>query len=209
MLAILYGDEVRFGFSRENNYPPLDRALDAARKAVETDPKDAAGFHSLFLTHFNRNELSAFESAAARALALNPNYPDMLADYGGCKGFSGEYDIAISYLERAVELSPDPPGWYKFNIAVVRYFLKEYDTALATIEGVNLGASFWGNAARAMVHGQIGNSEEASIYMNRVLERVPNFPAIVHSALGIWNLKKDDIEHMVDGWSKAGLNIPS
>ena len=59
MLSILYGDEVRFGFAREISEPPLDRALLAAKRAVDTDPKDASGYHALFMTHFHRNELSA------------------------------------------------------------------------------------------------------------------------------------------------------
>ena len=208
MLAILYGDEARFGFLRESNRPPLDRALEAAERAVETDPKDAAGYHALFMTHFNRNELSAFEAAAARALSLNPSYPDLLADYGCCKGLSGDYELGLSYLSKATDLSPDPPGWYKLNIGVIRYFQKDYRSALSVIEGIKLGAAHWGNLARAMIHAQLGNEGEARVYLERALDRMPEFPLIAREALSVWNIQEKDMDHMMDGWRKAGMSEP-
>ena len=209
MLSILYGDELRFGFPSDNDQPPLDRALTAAKKAIENDPMDASGHHALFMTHFNRNELSAFESAANRALSLNPNYPDMLADYGMCTALSGQYQKGLEYLNKASDLSPDPPGWYRFNIAVAHYLMKDYDKALAGIEGVNLGAGYWGVSARAMIHGQLGNTTEAKACMARLLDMVPTFPRIARDALGIWNIQKHDIDHMMDGWEKAGMAAPA
>lgn len=208
MLAIVYGDEARFGFVRKRNEAALDRALEAAKRAVAADSKDAAAHHALFLTHFNRGELSAFEAAAKRALALNPNYPDMMADYGACVGFSGRYELGLSYLEKAAELSPDPPGWYKFDVAVIQYLKKDYAGALATIEGSNLGASFWGELVRAMVHVQHGNSSEARDHMASVKEWMPDLATVVVDAMPVWNLRPADLEHVFDGWRKAGLAIP-
>lgn len=208
MLAILYGDEVRFGFHSDNAQPPLDRALDAAKKAVEADPKDAAGHHALFMTHFNRNEISAFRTAAERALALNPNYPDLLADYGACVGFSGQYEEGLAYLDKALSLSPNPPGWYIFHVATIRYLMQDYETALSVVEGVDLGASFWGGLARAMVSAQLGQIEIAQDHMAVVLERMPAFPTIAREALSIWNFNPEDVEHMMEGWRKAGLELP-
>ncbi len=208
MLAIVYGDEARFNFARERNEAPLDRALDAAKRAVSADPKDAAALHALFLTHFNRNELSAFRTAAQRALALNPNYPDMMADYGACLGCSGNYEEGLSYLARAVELSPDPPGWYSFDIAIIRYLMQDYETALESVEGVNLGASFWGDLARAIINAQMGNVEAANEYVAKVKDRTPHAVEVVRETLSLWNLKPDDVEHIFDGLRKAGLEMP-
>ena len=121
MLAIVYGDEVRGNFSLGRSTEPLDRALKAAQRAVEIDPANATGHHALFLTHFNRSELPAFRDAAEKALALNPNYPDLLADFGMCLGFSGEWDRGRGFVQRALELSPHPPGWYRSFFAIDHY----------------------------------------------------------------------------------------
>ncbi len=207
MLSILYGDELRFGFPSDNDQPPLDRALTAAKKAIENDPMDASGHHALFMTHFNRNELSAFESAAKRALSLNPNYPDMRADYGTCIGFMGQHERGLVYLSEAIDLSPDPPGWYKNHVAILQYMLRDYQAAFATIEGNKLGASFWGDLTRAMVNSQLGHTEDAKKHMERALERMPAFPAIARDAVKIWNVRPEDTEHLFDGWKKAGLKL--
>ena len=208
MLAILYGDEVRFGFAQDTNRPPLDRALDAAKKAVETDPKDAAGYHALFMTHFHRNELSAFEAAAKRALALNPSYPDMLADYGVCIGYSGQRALGLDCLQKAMDLSPDAPGWYRASIAVIHYLNKDYQTARDVIEGFNLGSSFLGDFIRAMVYAQLGRTEDAQQYLERGIERLPGNAALDEDYLKIWNLGPPEVEHLFDGWRKAGLKAP-
>lgn len=208
MLAILYGDEVRFGFAQDTNRPPLDRALDAAKKAVETDPKDAAGYHALFMTHFHRNELSAFEAAAKRALALNPSYPDMLADYGVCIGYSGQRALGLDCLQKAMDLSPDAPGWYRASIAVIHYLNKDYQTARDVIEGFNLGSSFLGDFIRAMVYAQLGKTEDAQQYLERGIERLPGNAALDEDYLKIWNLGPPEVEHLFDGWRKAGLKAP-
>jgi len=49
MLAILYGDEVRGGFNVRPETPPLERALEAASRAVKIDPLNAMGYYALFM----------------------------------------------------------------------------------------------------------------------------------------------------------------
>ncbi|MBO9448212.1 hypothetical protein [Ruegeria sp. R14_0] len=208
MLAILYGDEVRFGFARDRNEPPLDRALAAAKKAVETDPKDASGHHALFMTHFHRNELSAFKSVAKQALLLNPNYPDLLADYGVCVGYAGQRDLGLTYLQKAMDLSPDAPGWYKATIAVLYYLNNDYDAARDVIEGSNLGSDFWGDLIRAMVYAQLGKSAEAQTYMQRAQIRLPGTDVITRDMLKIWNFGPSEVDHLFNGWHKAGMQDP-
>ena len=210
MLAILYADEVRFGFHREERKsPPLDRALDAAKKAVAIDPKDAAGYHALFTTHFHRNELSAFKSAAERALALNPNYPDLLADYGTCVGFAGEHERGLAYIRKAMDLSPDAPGWYRGATAIILYFMKNYAAACDTIEGANLGSDYWSDFICAMIYAQLGDLQNARQFLEQGLERIPGSGAPSRDVLRIWNFSPVDMEHMFEGWQKAGLKVPA
>ncbi|MDJ0637616.1 MAG: hypothetical protein QNJ20_02180 [Paracoccaceae bacterium] len=209
MLSILYGDEVRFGFAREISEPPLDRALLAAKRAVDTDPKDASGYHALFMTHFHRNELSACKSAADRALALNPNYPDMLADYGMCVGYSGQRELGLRYLRKAMDLSPDPPGWYRATMAVIHYLMKDYEAARDIIEGFGLGSSYLGDFVRAMVYAQLGEMQEANLHIKSGLERLPSPAGLSRNYLRIWNFKPSEMDHLFDGWQKAGLKAPT
>ncbi|MEM9427568.1 MAG: hypothetical protein AAGA06_12800 [Pseudomonadota bacterium] len=59
--------------------------------------------------------------------------------------------------------------------------------------------------AWAMIHAQLGNFTEAEDFMAKSLERVQTFPAIARDALAIWNLSPEAVEHIMDGWTKAGL----
>ncbi len=207
MLAIVYGDEVRGRLTLDRNTPPLDRALEAARRAIEIDPMNAAGHHALFVTHFHRHELASYRKASERALALNPNYPDLLADYGICMGFSGDWDGGLAHMKRALELSPHPPGWYRAFVALYHYMREDYALALTETEAVRLGAFFWGDLIRAMIHGQLGNDEEAGEYARSALAAVPDFESRAHEELGVWNFMPDDAARMIVGWQKAGLRI--
>lgn len=208
MLAIVYGDEVRGGYALDRDTAPLDRALDAAKRAIELDPMNAAGHHALFMTHFNRGEMASYRQSAKRALALNPNYPDLLADYGACLGFSGDWEKGTEFVQRAIDLSPHPPGWYRAYLAIYHYMRGEYDVALAQTEAGELGAFFWGSLVRAMIHGQLGNKDQATRYSRLTLDAVPHFENHAREALAIWNFQPRDVDRFVDGWRKAGLNIP-
>ena len=207
MLAIVYGDEVRGGYNYDPEPPPLDRALEAAQNAVEIDPMNAAGHHALFMTHFHRGEIAAYESASTKALSLNANYPDLLADYGFCKGCLGDWREGHKYFQRAMDLSPHPPGWYRVLFAVYHYLQGEYEEALAQTEATALGAWFWGNLVRAMIHAQLGNESEAGESARVALEAYPEFESQARGALGVWNFQQDDVDHFIDGWRKAGLKI--
>ncbi|MCG8405983.1 MAG: hypothetical protein MI923_12375, partial [Phycisphaerales bacterium] len=206
MLAIVYGDEIRGGHNYQSDPPPLDRALSAARKAVELDPMNATGHHALFITHFHRGELAAYRKAAERALALNPNYPDLVADYGICRGFCGDWDSGYKHVRRAMDLSPHPPGWYRAFLAIYYYAQGEYETALELTEAGELGASFWGDLIVAMIHGQLGNIDQAQSALRLALDAAPNFESELERALQYWNFQHADARHMIDGWRKAGLS---
>lgn len=207
MLAIVYGDEVRGGYALKRDKPPLDRALEAAQRAVELDPMNAAGHHALFLTHFHRHEMAPYREAANRALALNPNYPDLVADYGTCLGISQDWAKGQAFVRRAMELSPHPPGWYRAFLAVCHYVQGEYSEALAQTEAVELGAFFWGDPIRAMIHGQLGNAAAARESIHSTRAHYPDFEARARDELRIWNFRPNDTAHIVDGWRKAGLKI--
>src|SRR5204862_8120656 len=70
-LAQIYVDEYAFGFPG-NDETSLDRALAAARRGVELDRANQFAMVALAQTHFFRQDLAAFGTAAERAMALNP-----------------------------------------------------------------------------------------------------------------------------------------
>jgi adenylate cyclase len=106
-LADVYLDEHRF---RYNPRPgSLDRALKAARRAVELDPTSSRVHQALAQTHFFRRELALFFVEADRALALDPNDDDTLATVGLYLAYAGRWDRGVVLVKRAIALTPSPP----------------------------------------------------------------------------------------------------
>jgi hypothetical protein len=69
-LAQVYVDEYAFGFAGDAT--SLDRALAAARRAVELDRANQFAMVALAQVHFFRQDLAAFGPAAERAMAPQP-----------------------------------------------------------------------------------------------------------------------------------------
>ncbi|HJW14348.1 MAG TPA: serine/threonine-protein kinase, partial [Thermoanaerobaculia bacterium] len=79
-LAQIALDEYAFGFG--DTATSVDRALAAARRAVELDRANQFALVSLAQTHFFRRDLAAFGPAAERAMALNPLNTDAVGILG-------------------------------------------------------------------------------------------------------------------------------
>ena len=100
-LAQIYVDEYAFGFPGDDA-TSLDRALTAARRAVELDRANQFAMVALAQTHFFRQDLAAFGPAAERAMALNPLNTDALGILGLQIVHTGEFErgTAIVSAER-------------------------------------------------------------------------------------------------------------
>src|SRR5260370_29866720 len=92
-LAEICVDEYAFGF--QDDATSLDRALTAARRAVEIDRSNQFANVALAQTHFFRQDLAAFRPAAERAMALNPLNTHALGILGLQIVHTGEFERAI------------------------------------------------------------------------------------------------------------------
>jgi hypothetical protein len=72
-LAIVYYREDAMGYpARAGDPPALDRALRAARHAIELAPASGRAYQNLFVVQYARHEVAAAFAAGERAIALNP-----------------------------------------------------------------------------------------------------------------------------------------
>ncbi|MGH9603202.1 MAG: hypothetical protein ACRD24_12530, partial [Terriglobales bacterium] len=89
-LCTLYVHEYCFGFNPRPE--ALDRALAAARRAVEADRTSQLGYQVLAQSHFFRRELAPFRAAAERAMELNPRDSNTVAVMGLMIEHTGEFE---------------------------------------------------------------------------------------------------------------------
>lgn len=202
LLANVYLAEHRF---ESNPLPdPIGRAHAMADKAVHLDPQNAYARCWLAIVHFFRKDNAKFEAEARRALALNPNDPEILADIGHFLAFMGEFERGLELSLRAQELNPLHPGWYHFAALRFHYDIGNYAEALSDVRKVAMPEFYWSHLFAAAALGQLERTEEASKALAEMFRLKPDCSP--RDELIKWNAAPDDLEHLMEGLQKAGLS---
>ncbi|MGA2697884.1 MAG: hypothetical protein ABSE92_17625, partial [Terriglobales bacterium] len=205
MLSLIIKDEFEFGFNPKPD--PLDRMLQAARRAVELDFSGHRGFQALAVAHFNRKEVQAFRTAADRAIALNPMDGCNLAHIGALIAYAGEWERGCNIVERALQLNPNHPGWFWFPLAFNAYRRGDYTGALTYGLKINLPNFLWTHLVQAAIYGQLGQHEEAAKAVQELRRLNPHIEQVVKA--GSQRLFDPELtRQLLDGLRKAGLEIP-
>lgn len=200
-LSWVYLDEFRFGYNTRPN--PLERALQVARKAVELAPDDAMAHWNLAKVHFFRKELAQFTAQTEKALALNPNHAELIANVAIHIGWLGRTDEAYDLTKKAMRLDPHPPGWYYMTIAFYHYLHRSDELALAELEQVDMPGFHVLHAWRAMILGRLGRIEEARIAARETLRLKPGFSMEQHYRN--YNVPEETLRQFQEGLHGTGL----
>jgi len=205
MLSMIYRGEFAQEYNPEPN--PLQRALDAAQRAVDLAPTNALGHYALATVHFFRKEMIPFRVEAERALALNPLDASVKAYLGLLIASSGEWDRGCHLVDSAMQLNPNCPGYFYFAGCWNAYRQGKYSEVLEAVARINMPNYFHVPAIQAAALGQLGRKEEAQQALREVLALRPHFAATVRQEYGKW-YEPEQIERILDGLRKAGLEIP-
>lgn len=200
LLANVYLGEHRFEMNPRPN--PIGRALVHALAATRLDPQNAYARCWLAIVHFFRGENEKFEAEAQLALTLNPNDPETLADVGHYYSFMGEFERGTALSSRAQQLNPLHADWYHFSFARRHYHERQYAATIAVVQKIALPHFYWTHMLMAAAKGQLGHAD-ASEALARIFEVKPNFSA--RTELQKWNAAPADMEHIIEGLRKAGI----
>jgi len=115
-------EEYRSGVNaRSDDAPPLPRALQAARRAVELKPGSARAHQALADVQFARGDYPLAIEAGERAVALNPYDPNVLADFGGMLVSLGEQERGARLIREAAGALAVRPAWHDFLLFLTAY----------------------------------------------------------------------------------------
>ncbi|UCF38767.1 MAG: protein kinase, partial [Acidobacteriota bacterium] len=204
MLSWVYSHEHAHGF---NPLPgSLDRALEAARRAVDLAPSNHLAQQALAVALFFRKERASCLSAAERALALNPLDGSNEAFF--LITFSGDWDRGISLIRRGMDLNPHHPRWYELIVAIDDYRRGRYREAIDEIGRANLPESIWTSSVIAAAQGQLGNRDAAREALHSLLTQDKNFAQSSRELLEKW-FEAPLVDHLMEGLRKAGLRTPN
>jgi adenylate cyclase len=202
-LSLIYLDEYRFNHNPRPD--PLDRARDAARWAVASDPASQPARFALAEVSFYRHELETFRAESDRAIALNPNDVGILSKLGHNLCLLDD-ERGISLVERAMRLDPFHPRGLNFTIADFYFAVGEYEKALAAARKIDLPNFFWTHIYLAGIYAELGRSHEARSALEELLTLYPGFNMeTLIAEWRKWNAPDERIQRWVTALRKAGL----
>ena len=181
----------------------LDRAVELAKEAIARDDGEAWGHWALGAAYL---KLGVFDQAIVeyeRALELNPNDADVLAEISFALAWVGRAQEGIENVKTAIRLNPRHPDWYLWSLGVAYYDARRYQeaaTTLASRKSPNLKSNLYLAAAYA----QLGRQDEAQATIRKILEQNPE------SSIEYWGKAQPyqdevDLNHYIEGLRRAGL----
>jgi TolB-like protein/Tfp pilus assembly protein PilF len=203
-LSYVYLDEERKAFNPRAN--SLDRGLEAARRAVDLDPRSGEAHQALAMAHLHRHELDLFFIEADRSLALNPNDPDALAELGEAMIYMGEQGRGLPLVKKAFALDPAPPGWFHFPLFEHHYQRGEYQEALSHAQRINMPEFFSNHLALVFAYSALGRLDEARASVAELRKVYPGFTiATAVQEMRSYNAPDEIIERKTEALRRAGL----
>jgi len=204
MLAWVYSHEFAHDFNPRPN--SLDRALEAARRAVDLAPSNHLAQQVLAVALFFRKETAACLSVAERAMTLNPLDGSNEAIF--LITFSGDWERGCALIRRAMELNPHHPRWYGLLFAFDEYRRENYRVAVDEAVKANAFDLFWTYWLLAAAYGQLGETAAARKSLDDLLVQKEDFARSGRQLMEKW-FEPELVEHFMDGLSKAGLEVAS
>lgn len=209
MLSLLALDEDRFAFNpRSDMGAPVERALQAAQRAVDLDPDNARALQALMMALFFRGEVEEATSVGKRAMAANPNDSELLSEFGLRIALAGEWQQGRELVEQALARDAAYSSYYHAALALIAYLQRDYDRAESEIRQANLTSFSIYHVVAAMIYAERGLTAEAEHEAALFMKLHPKFMSNLDTEMRKRNLRPDDRAHMVEGLVKAGLPVP-
>jgi TolB-like protein/Flp pilus assembly protein TadD len=198
-LAGIYLEEYAQGFNPRPE--PLARAREAAYKALECDPSNQLAYGTLAQIAFFARDVSAFQAARDRALAVNPLDTGAMALLGSLTAYLGDWDAGLAMCEKAIALNPDHPGVYWMSSIFNKYRLRDYTGALDLLNRVTMPNYPNGLVVRAAVYGQLGRVDEGRALVRDAEMKLPGITDRHSDARRKW-LSPELVDHIQEGLDK-------
>ena len=186
---------------------PMERALEAAWRAVTINPACQLGWQQLAEAHFFARDYTAFRDAAERAMALNPRNSHTRAYLGLLIAFSGEWDRGLALVQSAMALNSHLPDWCYLPYFYNHYRKGEYQTALQVVKKINMPEDPWPQMAIAATCGQLNHPEMARAAIELVRKHQPIYLDLKYYREDAekWFADMSIVGQLLQGLRKLGL----
>nr|WP_153500114.1 tetratricopeptide repeat protein [Sinorhizobium meliloti] len=209
MLSIAHLDEERFKFNPKSGAPTaMERALQAARRAVQLDPGNTRGLQALMTALFFNGQYAEAMRTGEQALAMNPNDTELMGELGTRVAMGGQWQRGAALLDRAIALNPGGAGYYHGTRALAAHMLGDHPAAVAGIRQADLQKFPLFHAVASVIYAEAGMLHEARRAGETFMRRRPDFVPNLQAEFKMRNLQPKDQLRLVSGLRKAGFSIP-
>lgn len=180
----------------------LRDAVEQADDAIALDPRDGRGFRekAYALLYMKRHDqaLALFSEAAER----NPNDADLLASYADALAHSGDPEAALTVLDRASVLNPQPPVMYRWIRGSIHFQMRRYYEAIVAMQPTRRDPA----TARllAACYAEIGDEAGARACARLARQSLPDFETDKLWTI-VPNRNPADTRHLIQGLRRAGF----
>ena len=168
-LAITYSREYQQEYGERARDPlALDKALKAARRAIELQPEDSRAYLALFVVQFNRRDLTSAFAAADKTMALNKYDMLALGEYGGRLIMAGDVEKGMTLMQRAGEYGAIRPTWHYFYLFLGNYLRGDMKEAAKNADHITSDDYAYGLVARVISSAATNDSNRVKQALERL-----------------------------------------
>jgi TolB-like protein len=200
-LADFYLEEFRIGHNARPD--PLERALRAARRAIEIAPESPRTNQALMDVLFARDDVEAALARGRRALELNPYDTDILAGVGAKLVQTGRYREGAELIQKAEAANAAPPPWYDFYLFLAAFMQDDWLVAKPAAARIEPSDFVLGLLAKIAVAAR--ERRQAPDLIARLVAIQPEFGTNPQSALAKRNFDPAIQSRLLEALRQAGL----
>ena len=205
-LVTALGNEVMMGVYK-NPGEVLARAMEMAQKAVAIDDSLAQAHMTLgFIYIMYKKDFDKSIAEAERAVALEPNSADIVAQLAIFLHWAGRPEEAIPIFKKAMRLSPIPQPRWLFNMAGCYRMMGQYEEAISICKKIlqKQPDQLYPHTQLAAAYMAVGREEEARAEAAEILRIDPKF-TLDNFAKATPRKNQVEMARMVELLRKAGL----
>lgn len=198
-----------FYFDAEPTPDLFERAMRAAKRAVEIDDHNAV-FHALVArVHLAQREYAKGIAELEVAMELNPNIANIYCAMGDALNCEGQCNDAIAQFEKAPQLGPrDPLRWAFLGYgALAHLFAGDFESVIEWSEKAIRypHCQYWAYAHRVAALGHLGRREEAREASAELLRQQPKFSLSLAEKKLYFVKRPEQLQLYFEGLRKAGV----
>lgn len=206
LLSYLYIEEIRLGYNPRKSPIPADvRAMKAAQRSLEIDPRSARAHQNMAEVAKLHNNESLMRRHIATSISLNPNDSEVLANAAWSYGEMGEWVLAKELATKAARLNIGHPRWYHGILFSCYYQDGEYSYALTHALKYFQSGHIYSHIALATSYAGLYQIEAAKKIVINMEQKFPDFKKDPKAFIAKLSFKEDFREKLLIGLEAAGV----